>query len=454
MNARQRVVFVGGGYATLHAYQVLARRRRREIRRGQLELVVTSADDHHSFHGFAGEVLAGALPFSVTRASLRHAMPSATVIPGVVTHVDRDRQVVMYLRVGAPGSGAVESLRYDELVVAPGGREPVQDVPGMAEHGFTLRSPGDVRRLLARLVVLEHPSAGREPADLVVVGGGFAGVELAAALAARPTTVRGRRVHLVHEGPAVLPQLRAGQPGLAQRAERELDHLGVQVHCDVRAVAVSRRHVVLSDGRVLPAALVLATIGQRAVQLPGLESLPTDDTGRLLTTPDLAVAPGIWAAGDVARVNHPRTRTPVPANALWAIKAGDHLGRNLARRVVGSRSTPFRYLGLGQAASFGVGRGVAELYGLPLTGRIAWVTRLLFFIRFMPSHANAVEALVFFVAGRSAVPSVAGSISGPAPGVAPIRYAAVSTSSRPGAGRSVGRPASPREPAEVRAEVA
>ena len=432
MNVRKRVVFVGGGYATLHAYQVLARHRRREIRRGHLEIVVVSADDHHSFHGFTGEVIAGVLPLAVTRASLREAMPRAAVIAGVVTQVDRERQVVTYLRVSSAGSGQVESLRYDELVVAPGGREPVRDVPGLDEHGFTLRSPGDMRRLLARLVVLEHPSAGREPSDLVVVGGGFAGVELAAALAARPTTVRGRRVHLVHAGAAVLPQLREQQPSLAWRAERELDRLGVVVHCGVRVVAVGRHHVVLSDGQTLPTSLVLSTTGQRAAQLPGLETLPVDDSGRLLTTPDLAVAPGIWAAGDAARVNHPRTRTPVPANALWAIKAGDHVGRNVARSVAGRATTPFRYLGLGQAAAFGVGRGVAELYGIPLTGWVAWVTRLAFFIRFMPSQANAVETLAVLLSRRSAVPSVAGLSTGPVPAVRPARHTAVSTS-RPAA---------------------
>ena len=432
MNVRKRVVFVGGGYATLHAYQVLARHRRREIRRGKLEIVVVSADDYHSFHGFTGEVLAGVLPLSVTRASLREAMPRAAVIAGVVTQVDRERQVVTYLRVGSAGSGQVESLRYDELVVAPGGREPVGDVPGLDEHGFTLRSPGDMRRLLARLVVLEHPSAGREPSDLVVVGGGFAGVELASALAARPTTVRGRRVHLVHAGAAVLTQLREQQPTLARRAELELDRLGVVVHCGVRVVAVGRHHVVLSDGQTLPTSLVLSTTGQRAVQLPGLETLPVDDSGRLLTTPDLAVAPGIWAAGDAARVNHPRTRTPVPANALWAIKAGDHVGRNVARSVAGRATTPFRYLGLGQAAAFGVGRGVAELYGIPLTGWVAWVTRLAFFIRFMPSQANAVETLAVLLSRRSSVPSVAGLPTGPVPAVRPARHTAVSTS-RPAA---------------------
>ena len=257
----------------------------------------------------------------------------------------------------------------------------------------------------------------------------------------------------MHSGAAVLPQLRDQQPSLARRAERELERLGVVVHCGVRVVAVGRHHVVLSDGRRLPTSLVLSTTGQRAVQLPGLEELPTDDNGRLLTTPDLAVAPGIWAAGDAARVNHPRTRTPVPANALWAIKAGDHLGRNLARSVVGRGSTPFRYLGLGQAASFGVGRGIAELYGLPLTGWVAWVTRLAFFIRFMPSHANAVETLAFLVSRRSAVPSVAGFATGPTPITAPTRHTAVSTSRRNGEVRAV-RPPAVSSTVDERAKVA
>ena len=327
-----------------------------------------------------------------------------------------------YERVGAAGSGAVESLRYDELVVGTGGREPVQDVPGLAEHGFTLRSPGDIGACSPASSVLEHPAAGREPADLVVVGGGFAGVELAAALAARPTRSAAAASTSSTPGAAVLPQLRDQQPGLARRAERELERLGV-----ARALRSPRR---LRRPRSTSSSPTVAGLpdltrprrprASAPYSCPGLEALPTDDTGRLLTTPDLAVAPGIWAAGDAARVNHPRTRDPVPANALWAIKAGDHLGRNLARTRRGPRArTPFRYLGLGQAASFGVGRGVAELYGLPLTGWVAWVTRLAFFIRFMPSHANAVETLAFLVSRRSALPSVAGFATGPSPVAAP-----------------------------------
>ena len=95
---------------------------------------------------------------------------------------------------------------------------------------------------------------------------------------------------------------------------------------------------------------------------------------------------------------------------------------------------------------------MAELYGLPLTGWAAWVTRLAFFIRFMPSPANAVEALAFLVSRRSALPSVGGFPTGPGPVATPTRYAAVSTS-RLAAGRAT-RPSTVRSTVEECAQVA
>ena len=102
----------------------------------------------------------------------------------------------------------------------------------------------------------------------------------------------------------------------------------------------------------------------------------------------------MWAAGDAARVLHPSTGDPVPANALWAIKAGHRLGVNVARAMTGRPPRPFTYRGLGRAASFGLGRSVSELYGIPFTGLTAWVLRLAFFLRFMPSRRTAAATLV------------------------------------------------------------
>jgi NADH dehydrogenase len=373
-----RVVLLGGGYATLHAYRALVRR----LGSRQVQITVVSADDCHAFHGFTGEVLSGVLPLRLTRTPLVEVLPGAEVLHGTVEHVDLDRQVVL----AQPASGgAPRRLPYDHLVVATGGREPLTDVPGLAEHGQPLRGPSDVADLLDRLAALERAGGGR----VVVAGGGLAGVELAAAVADRRAVGGDLDVVLVHGGPELLPALRRDQPGLAARAERELDRLGVRVMTGTRITAVGRRAVRLADGSLLPADLVLATTGQRPVPLRGLERLPHDRAGRLVTDRSLRVTPAVWAAGDAARVVHPVTGRPVPANALWAIKAGAHLGRSLARTLAGRAPREFRYRGLGQAAAFSPGRSVAELYGVPLVGVVAWLLRLGFFLRFMPQRRRA-----------------------------------------------------------------
>ncbi|SOC56649.1 NAD(P)/FAD-dependent oxidoreductase [Ornithinimicrobium cerasi] len=399
-----RVVLVGGGYVTLHACAELVRRLGSRVRRGDVEVVVISADDCHSFHGLTGEVVAGILPFERTRTPLAEACPLATVVHGTVTRVDPLARTVTVRRVG---SERAEELTYDELVVGTGGREPVGTVPGLAEHGLTLRGPGEIEALLGHLdqllrqgerVRYDVGDAGadvtRDRHRVVVAGGGVAGAELAAAVADRG---RGRlEVLLVHSGDQLLPELRQRHPRLAERSEHELERLGVRVLLSTRLWEVTEDGAVLRMGSgaqagqlVTVPGTVLATIGQAPVRLPGLEALARDGRGRLVTRSDLSVGDGLWSAGDAARVLHPRTGDPVPANALWAIKGGAHLGRNLARALQGRPTRPFGYQGLGQAASFGLGRSVGDLYGVELTGQLAWTMRMAFFLRFMPSRRRA-----------------------------------------------------------------
>lgn len=398
-----RIVLLGGGYVTLHAYTELTRRLGPRVHRGEVELVIVSADDCHSFHGFTGEVVAGILPFERTRTPLTQACPLATVVHGTVTRVDPTGRTVTFTHARG---GASEQLSYDELVVGTGGREPLAGVPGLAEHGFPLRGPGEIEALVDHLRALLDDTARRYAAAhlvtdrhrVVVAGGGIAGAELAAAVA----ELGGGRLEvlLVHSGDRIVPDLRQSHPRLAERAEHELERLGVRILSGARLWEVTEEGALLRLGAgpqagqlVAVEGTVVGTIGQAPVQLPGLEALARDARGRLVTRPDLSIGEHVWSAGDAARVQHPVTGEPVPANALWAMKAGAHVGRNLARRLRGRPTHPFAYRGLGQAASFGLGRSVADLYGVELTGSVAWALRMAFFLRFMPSRRTALAVV-------------------------------------------------------------
>ncbi|MET0765859.1 MAG: FAD-dependent oxidoreductase [Blastococcus sp.] len=361
-----RVLILGGGYAGAWTYRALVRRR--PLLRG-LEITVVAPHAVHAFHGFTGEVLSGELPAAAAHSPLAEVFPSAEIVEGTAMSVDVEARTVS---VATP-TGPVE-LGYDQLVVATGSREATANVAGLTEWGWRLRAPEESAALLRHLETTADPGA------VVVVGGGLSGAEAACALAHR--FAPGREVVLLSpRGPG------SEMLSLAPRVRDELTRAGVRI-LPVRAQRVEVDRVELSDGTSLHAAAVVSALGNRAVPLPGL---PVED-GELRPDRSLALAPGVWTAGDAARVVR-RTGTPAPQDALWAIRAGTRAGRNVARAARGRDPRAFGYRGLGLAAGFGRGRAMVRIWGVPLTGPAAWIIRMGFFVWFVPSRRQAMRLL-------------------------------------------------------------
>jgi NADH dehydrogenase len=397
---------LGGGYVTTCAYRSLVRRIGTQLHNGQIELTVVAPDSYHSFHGWTGEVLGGIVPLSHHYSSLRSLLKHAKILRGEAIHVDLDAQTVT---VQLTGEEYRIEVPYDQLLFGTGSRDHSESIPGLAQYGWRLKGTGDLLALRNRLIsLLEHADAVDDPdlrthcLSLVIGGGGFAGVEMCAAIAELfqaaqrlyPVLQQQQpRFTLVHPGPALLPQLRPRFNKLVDYATQQLRCYGVDVRLNTRIAQITPNGAVLSDGSLVPAATVISTIGQTRTPMPGTETLPRDPQGRLLTDSTLRVSgcSNLWAGGDGAHVLHAKTKTPCPSNALWAIKHGERVGDNIARAVTGMPLRPFTFPGLGQAASLGIGKGALELYGVQFTGWIAWLMRLGLFLYFMPSRRQAVR---------------------------------------------------------------
>jgi len=188
-------------------------------------------------------------------------------------------------------------LSYDRLLIATGARPRMLDVPGAdLGHVHMLRNLEDARALRAALAGL---SAG---AQVVLIGGGFIGLEIASAARAMglAVTLLEREARLMAR---VLPE------AAGMEAARRAEMAGVTIHCRAAVIGLDGRDgrvsgVMLGDGRKLPADLVVIGIGS----LPNSEiaaeaglavrnGIVVDETGR---TSDAA----IWAAGDVALWPH------------------------------------------------------------------------------------------------------------------------------------------------------
>ena len=389
-----RIVILGGGYSSVWCYRAI-----RRWMGSSASITVIAPFTEQVFHGFTGEVLEGELTPELQASPLEECVPRAERIRGWATAVDSEARTV---RVDWEGETRV--VEYDQLVVATGAHDRTEHVPGLTEHGWPLRFPGQVGALLEHLAwvdeqVPEDAEDARRRTTIVVVGAGFAGTEVAAALGRRYGDTR--RVVLVSGSPTVVPVWQ-DQQWLQERLTRNLRDAGVELIADMRVTSADERGVLLADGTRIEAATVVASLGNAVPVIPGLERFQEAD-GLLAVDDCLQVTDGIWSAGDVAAVRRGGDR--VPKEALWAIRAGTTVGRNIARTARRAQPRRFGFRGLGTVASFAPGHAVATLWGVPIPELVGWLMRAAFFLWYVPSRRTAVGILRWTVGRNRVVPA-------------------------------------------------
>lgn len=401
----KRIVLIGGGYTTLYAFFAIKRKLRRELRNGHVEVTLIAPKTYHSYHGWTAEAVTGVVSSQNRRSPLRRLLKGHRFILGEVTSIDADAQSLAYR---TEGTGSQE-MPFDHLIIGNGSYDNVEAVPGLAEFGYSPKSHDGVEILRDALIHALETASTMEPGPeretrlrVVIAGGGFAGVELAANIAEMFVSLRryfpvlrDRQpdVVLLHSGDEILPDLRPKYQRLVDYAKRHLDRYGIDTRLNTRLTKVEEGHVILSDGSSIETNILVTTVGQTVRPLPGCDVFSLSEKGLIETDKFLHVSGrhNIWAGGDAASVPYVGGGI-CPSNALWAFKHGQWIGTNVARTIKGNtRLKPFNFKGLGQSASLGVGKGASELFGVQLTGWIGWFARFFFFLYYQPSSAYAVR---------------------------------------------------------------
>jgi NADH:ubiquinone reductase (H+-translocating) len=371
---RKTIVIIGGGFAGANVARSLEKALPENW-----EIVLLSRDNFITYNPLLPEVVGASLLPGHVIAPLRQVTKRSRVYMVQVTDIDLAERTVHYL-----GEGSGE-IRYDELVLACGQGANLAIVKGMARYALPLKTLGDSlfmrNRAIVRLEQAElQPDLGlrRWLTSFVVIGGGFSGVEVAGGLAdfLRASrrfykSVDDVRVHLVHSGDRLLPEL---SPGLGRFAERKMRGQGIDVRLNTRCVRVDDRGITLDDGELLSAGTVICTIGTAPNPLIAELSLPKS-RGRLEVAPDMSVpsAPGLWAVGDCAAVPNARDGKISPPTAQFAERQARQLAANIVRKVRGAPTRPFTYKPMGQLSAIGHNKAVAEVLGIKVAGFVAWL---------------------------------------------------------------------------------
>ena len=282
-------------------------------------------------------------------------------------------------------------LEYDFLVLAPGGVTDYFGIPGAAEHCFPLKTLEGTIQLRDRLLDLfEHadhelgPERRRRLLSLVVIGGGYTGVETIAELQDlifghvlrryRGISPADVRLLLLEASPRILTGV---DPRLARRAARKLEAEGITVLTSTPVTRCLPDAVELNGSRLEPAGLMIWTAGIRAHPL--VESLPGphDRLGRAVVNPflQLEAHPEVFVIGDNALIGG-RPPEESPRVAPLAIVHGRVAAENIARLLSGASQPALRavdFQPMGYLVSLGMNDAVVDLMGIKFSGFLAWL---------------------------------------------------------------------------------
>jgi NADH dehydrogenase len=370
--AKNGTLILGGGFAGSYVARLL----------GRDGATMVSLENYMLYTPMLVEAASGTLEPRHTVVPLRVMCPHAELVLGRIESVDLARRMA---RLDADGE-AVE-IGYRRLVIALGAVIRTLPIPGLEEHALGFKSLAEAIFLRNHVLrQLEEADAAedlrRKEAHLtfVFIGAGYAGVEAVGELSdlvgdalryyPRLGGVRQRWV-LVDAAPRILPEIPAS---LGVYAAQELARRGVEIRVSTRLEAVDGQSVRLSDGSVFEARTVAWTAGVRPNPLLQELGLPLDDRGRVRVDGSLRVEglDEVYALGDCAAV--PNAATPGrfdPPTCQHALRQARRLARNLR-----SSPRPYRYRMLGQVATLGRFKGIAEVLGVRLRGFPGWfVTR-------------------------------------------------------------------------------
>jgi NADH dehydrogenase len=382
------VVIIGCGFGGLAAAKVLGG--------APVRVTVVDRTNHHLFQPLLYQVATAGLAAPAIAAPIRHILRrkrNVTVLLGEVKRVEPEGKCVLF----EDGS----ALAYDALIVAAGATHSYFGHDEWAPHAPGLKTLDDAFEIRSRvLMAYERAERETDPArreaslTFVIVGAGPTGVELAGTLTeiARHTLraqfrnfdTRHARVVLVEAGDRVLPSF---PPDLSEKAQRQLERLGVEVQLRTMVTGIDSHGVTLGNTR-LESRVVLWAAGVAGAPLARTLGVPLDRAGRVPVTNELTI-PGrddLYVIGDLAAVRFDGQQVPGVAQA--AKQMGQTAARNVLRRLRGEAPEPFRYLDYATLATIGRESAVAVMGRLKLSGTIAWLFWLFLHVFFLIGFRN------------------------------------------------------------------
>ncbi len=372
---QKRVVVVGGGFAGITLARMLSKRR-------EFQIVLIDKYNFHQFQPLFYQVaMAGLEPSSIVfpfRKVFQNS-PNVSFRLATVERIDPDQRMI---------HTSIGELEYDYLVLATGADTNWYGNERIRAHAIPMKSVSEALYIRNNIFEdYEHAVAAagyeeRQPfLDIVVVGGGATGVEVAGSLAEMKKHIIGKDyadlnreeidIRLIHGEDRLLSSM---STQASAKAERYLRDLGVQLQLNTFVTDYDGQTVTTSAGETIRSKKVIWAAGIVGNTLPGLPEPAYGRGGRLNTDVYNRVAgtTNVFAVGDLAFVTGGENAKGHPQVAQVAIQQAKRLASNLIGWEKGKNPRAFTYKDLGAMATVGRNRAVVDLPFWRFQGAFAW----------------------------------------------------------------------------------
>jgi NADH dehydrogenase len=384
-----KILIVGGGYAGFYT----ALKLEKWLARGEAEVTIVDPLPYMTYQPFLPEVAAGSIEPRHAVVSHRRHLKKTHIITAKVTGINHAARTATI----TPAVGEPRDIDYDIVVVTAGAVSRTFPIPGVADEAIGMKNIEEaiaVRdRLLTNFDKASNLPAGPERDRLltfVVVGGGFAGIEIfgemrslaSSLLPLYPTlTFEDTHFHLIEAMGRIMPEvsLKTSLWVIKNLAQR-----GAEIHLDTQLTSAVGGKVELSSGKSFESDTIVWTAGVMANPVLRNTDLPIEERGRLRVGADLrviddsGVVADAWGAGDVSAVpdlTGGGIGGPggfcVP-NAQHAVRQGKLMAKNIVASLRDESTVEYFHKNQGAVAGIGLYHGVFQSGRVAAKGLIAW----------------------------------------------------------------------------------
>lgn len=397
---KKRVVIVGGGLGGLElAFKLVG---------SDFQVVLVDKNNYHQFPPLIYQVAsAGLEPSSIS-------FPFRRLFQGQKDFFFRMAEVKAVDAAGKKIATSVGDIHYDYLVLAAGARTNFFGNKEIEAATLPMKSVSEAMRLrntilrnLEKAETEEDPVRRQALMNIVVVGGGASGVEIAGAVAEMKKNILARdypdldasqmHIYLVNAGKRLLAAM---DPVSSARAEHDLKELHVHIRQPQFATEYRDGILKTSAGLEIPARTVIWVSGICANTIEGLPVESIGHAGRILTDRFCRVksVQDVFAIGDQSLIegdeDYPLGH---PQLAQVAMQQAKTVAENLKAAQKGLAEKPFKYRNLGVMATIGRNHAVAEIGGRKFGGFAAWVLWLVVHLRSILGVKNKAFILLNWV---------------------------------------------------------